>query len=158
MPIAVLLVSWAMRVTPASLATLGKVSFVVIGVVIASYGEVQFVLSGFMFQCGNIVFEAVRLVLVQIFLTNSMNPLVLLYYFSPVCAGFGGLIALIVEVPKVSFADVQHVGYFNLFLNATIAFALNISVVLLVSYDATPGSCACLTYSDPVYRWARHPP
>ncbi len=136
MPIAVLLTSWTMRVSEPSLKTLGNVSLIVVGVIIASFGEIKFVLTGFLFQCGGIVFEAIRLVMVQRLLSASefkMDPLVSLYYFAPACAIMNGITALILEVPKMTLMDIERVGYFTLFTNAMIAFLLNVSVVFLVS-------------------------
>ena len=141
MPVVTLLVSWTMGVAPPSLKTLGNVSFIVLGVMIASYGEIKFVLTGFLFQCGGILFEAIRLVMVQKLLSGAefkMDPLVSLYYFAPVCALINGVIALIVEVPKMTLADVQNVGYSILLINALVAFALNVSVVFLVSPPPPP--------------------
>ncbi|KYG41720.1 hypothetical protein M433DRAFT_75290, partial [Acidomyces richmondensis BFW] len=135
MPIAVLLISWTMRVSEPSLKTLGNVSFIVIGVIIASIGEIKFVLIGVLFQVAGIVFEAIRLVMVQQLLSGAefkMDPLVSLYYFAPACAIMNGIIALLIEVPKMSLGDVARVGYFTLLANATVAFALNISVVFLI--------------------------
>ena len=137
MPVVTLLVSWAMGVSPPNLKQLGNVSFIVLGVVIASYGEIQFVLIGFLFQCGGILFEAIRLVMVQQLLSGAefkMDPLVSLYYFAPICAVMNGAIALVVEVPKMTFVEVQNVGFSVLLLNAMIAFLLNVSVVFLVSF------------------------
>lgn len=136
MPIAVLITSWVMGVSEPSLKTLGNVFLIVVGVVIASLGEIKFVLIGFLFQCGGIVFEAIRLVMVQRLLSGAefkMDPLVSLYYFAPACAIMNGLTALVLEFPRMTWADIQNVGYFVLLLNALIAFLLNVSVVFLVS-------------------------
>lgn len=117
--------------------TLGNVSFIVLGVIIASVGEIKFVLIGFCFQIAGIIFEAIRLTMVQRLLSSAefkMDPLVSLYYFAPACAVMNGATALLFEVPKMSWTDVEKVGYFNLFANAFVAFALNVSVVFLVSY------------------------
>lgn len=55
------------------------------GVALASYGEVNFVMSGFLCQTLGIAFEAARLVSIQKLLTGlKMSPLVSLYYFAPV--------------------------------------------------------------------------
>lgn len=135
-PVAVLIASWIFGVAPPSLKTLGNVSLIVIGVIIASFGEIQFVLIGFLFQLGGIIFEAIRLVMVQRLLSSAefkMDPLVSLYYFAPVCAVMNGLTALVVEIPKLQLADIQNVGYFTLLANAMVAFLLNVSVVFLVS-------------------------
>ena len=118
-----------------NLKTLGNVSFIVIGVVIASFGEIQFVLIGFLYQVGGIVFEAIRLTLVQRLLSSTefkMDPLVSLYYFAPACAIMNALVALVVEVPNMTMTDIYNVGILVLVANAMIAFLLNVSVVFLV--------------------------
>lgn len=115
-----------------------NVSFIVIGVIIASIGEIQFVLLGFIFQLGGIVFEAVRLVMVQRLLSSAeykMDPLVSLYYFAPVCATMNFCFAIVFDLPRMTMNHVYNVGLFNLLLNAVIAFALNVSVVFLVYYS-----------------------
>lgn len=79
---------------------LGNVSFIVFGIMIATYGEIEFVLVGFINQAAAIVFEAVRLVLVQKLLSgdeDDMDPLVSLYYFAPVCSVILGSIAMVFE-------------------------------------------------------------
>lgn len=136
MPVAVLLVSWAMGVAPPSLKTLGNVSFIVLGVIIASLGEIEFDLTGFLYQFGSIIFEATRLVLVQQLLSSAeykMDPLVSLYYFAPVCGVMNSLVALFIEVPGMTMQNIYTVGIWTLVANAMIAFLLNVSVVFLVS-------------------------
>jgi hypothetical protein len=111
------------------------VSVIVIGVIIASFGEIQFDLTGFLYQLGGITFEALRLVLVQKLLNSAeykMDPLVSLYYFAPVCALMNGLTALVTEVPTMSMENIYHIGILTLIANAMIAFLLNVSVVFLV--------------------------
>lgn len=134
-PVAVLAVGAMLGVDKADRQKFINVSAIVVGVIIASYGELQFQLIGFLFQLGGVVFEATRLVLVQKLLSSAeykMDPLVSLYYFAPVCAFMNFCIAVIVELPRVSMSDVYHVGIFTFLLNAIIAFALNVSVVFLV--------------------------
>ncbi|KAK4981268.1 hypothetical protein LTR66_010126 [Elasticomyces elasticus] len=134
-PVAVLFATAALGIEPLNTKTLGNVALIVIGVVIASFGEIKFVLTGFLFQLGGIVFEALRLALVQRLLSSAefkMDPLVSLYYFAPACAVMNAIVALIVEIPKMSFDDIARVGYLTLLLNAFIAFALNVSVVFLI--------------------------
>jgi hypothetical protein len=103
---------------------------------LASFGEIDFVLTGFLYQMGGIAFEAVRICLVQRLLNGSefkMDPLVSLYYFAPVCAFMNLTVALFWEVPKVSMAEIYAVGLGTFFANACCAFLLNVSVVFLVS-------------------------
>lgn len=62
-----------------------------------------------------------------------MDPLVSLYYFAPACAVMNGIVALVVEIPRMTMADLYKVGFLVLLANAMVAFLLNVSVVLLVS-------------------------
>ena len=135
MPVAVLITTWVLGVSPVNFKTLGNVSFIVIGVVIASMGEIQFVMVGFLFQCAGIAFEAIRLVMVQRLLSGAdfkMDPLDSLYYYAPACAVINGCILICTELPAMTMADVDRVGLFTLFANASVAFLLNVSVVFLV--------------------------
>jgi drug/metabolite transporter (DMT)-like permease len=134
-PVAVLLATWGMGVHPPNLKTLGNVSFIVIGVIIASFGEIQFVMTGFLFQAGGIVFEAVRLCMVERLLSSAefkMDPLVSLYYYAPACAIMNGVVCLFTELPVMTMEDINRVGGFTLTANALVAFLLNVSVVFLI--------------------------
>jgi hypothetical protein len=136
MPVAVLIAGWFLGIEPVDFKKLGNVSLIVVGVVLASFGEIDFVLIGFLYQLGGIAFEAVRICMVQRLLNGSefkMDPLVSLYYFAPVCAVMNLTIAMIWELPKVTMAEVYAVGLGTFFGNACCAFLLNVSVVFLVS-------------------------
>lgn len=131
-----LFATWGMGMAPVNLKVLMNVGIIVLGVVIASFGEIRFVFIGFIFQIGGIIFEATRLVMVQRLLSSAeykMDPLVSLYYFAPVCAVMNGLTALFIEVPNLTMGHIYNVGIWTLLLNAVIAFMLNVSVVFLVS-------------------------
>lgn len=135
-PVAVLLCSWSMGISQPSLKVFLNVSAIVVGVIIASFGEIKFVMFGFLLQIAGIIFEAMRLTMVQRLLSSAeykMDPLVSLYYFAPVCAVMNFMVAIFWEVPKVSMEEVYHVGLFTFFLNGLVAFLLNVSVVFLVS-------------------------
>jgi hypothetical protein len=135
-PVAVLFATWGLGVAPVNLKVLMNVSAIVVGVIIASFGEIKFVFIGFLFQIGGIIFEAIRLVMVQRLLSSAefkMDPLVSLYYFAPVCAVMNGVTALFLEVPKMTMGDIYNVGLLTLLANAMVAFMLNVSVVFLVS-------------------------
>ncbi|RFU34605.1 hypothetical protein B7463_g1752, partial [Scytalidium lignicola] len=135
MPVAVLLVSWALGTSQPNFKVLFNVSFIVIGVIIASFGEIDFVLIGFLYQCGGIAFEAVRLVMVQRLLSSAefkMDPLVSLYYFAPVCAIMNFVVAIFWEIPGLRMEDIYEVGIYTLLANASCAFLLNVSVVFLI--------------------------
>ena len=57
---ATLLATWAFGIAPPNMKTLANVSFIVIGVAVASFGEIQFVLLGFlsMSQIHDLLFVA----------------------------------------------------------------------------------------------------
>lgn len=135
MPVAVLITTWVMQIEPINLRTLGNVSVIVVGIVIASYGEIAFVFVGFVFQAFGIIFESVRLCMVQKLLSSpeyKMDPLVSLYYFAPVCAVFNGICCLVFEGPTLSIKAITDAGLIMLFMNAAVAFCLNVAVVFLV--------------------------
>lgn len=140
-----MLSSWSLGLSQPSLKVFLNVSAIVIGVIIASIGEIKFVWIGFIYQICGIIFEALRLTMVQRLLSSAeykMDPLVSLYYFAPICAVMNGLVALVWEVPKVTMAEVYNVGFVIFFLNGLCAFLLNVSVVFLVRSFHSPGSLA----------------
>lgn len=84
-PVSVLLISFAARLKEPSRKLFAIVAVISLGVAIASYGEIEFELIGFLVQALAIAIESCRLVLVQILLQGmGMNPLTSLYYFAPV--------------------------------------------------------------------------
>jgi hypothetical protein len=130
-----------MGIAPVNLKVLGNVSFIVLGVVIASFGELQFVMIGFLFQVAGIVFEATRLVMVERILSSKefkMDPLVSLYYYAPACAVMNSIVLVFTELPVLTMSDINRVGGFTLLANASVAFLLNVSVVFLVGLELLP--------------------
>lgn len=114
-------------------------------------GEIQFVMVGFLFQVAGIVFEAVRLVMVQRLLSSAdfkMDPLVSLYYYAPACAVMNGMVLLFTELPKLTMADIDRVGLFTLLANASVAFLLNVSVVFLVRFAMSSRDSPANQYVD----------
>ncbi|KAE9972443.1 hypothetical protein EG328_004974 [Venturia inaequalis] len=130
-PVAVLLVTWGLGIAPPNMKTLGNVSVIVVGVIIASFGEIRFVLIGFAVQVLGIVCEATRLAMVERLLSSAefkMDPLVSLYYFAPACAVMNGMMFIILELPKISTEKILDLGLITLLLNASVAFCLNIAI------------------------------
>ena len=135
-PFAVLIVSWIWGVSKPDLGKLVNVIIIVSGVALASAGEIQFSWIGVIYQTGGIVFEALRLVMIQTMLNGEgikMDPLVGLYYFAPVCAIMNLFVAYFTEAATFHWGAVADVGFGMLFLNALIAFMLNVASVSLVS-------------------------
>jgi drug/metabolite transporter (DMT)-like permease len=150
-PVAVLLSGWALGVSQPNLKVFLNVSFIVIGVILASMGEIKFVMVGVMYQIGGVIFEALRLTMVQRVLSSpdlKMDPLVSLYYFAPICAVMNFIVAVVWEVPKVSMVDVYNVGLFTFLLNGMCAFLLNIAVVLLIGKTSAVVLTLCGVLKD----------
>ncbi|KAL4962338.1 UDP-galactofuranose transporter [Aspergillus stella-maris] len=150
-PVAVLLATWGMGMAPANLKVLTNVSVIVLGVIIASFGEIKFVFIGFVFQIAGIIFEATRLVMVQRLLSSAeykMDPLVSLYYFAPVCAVMNGVTALFLEVPTLTMGHIYNVGVWTLLANAMVAFMLNVSVVFLIGKTSSLVMTLCGVLKD----------
>ncbi|KAF2203916.1 TPT-domain-containing protein [Delitschia confertaspora ATCC 74209] len=150
-PVAVLIATWSLRMAPVNLKTLGNVSFIVIGVIIASFGEIKFHMVGFLFQVAGVVFEAIRLVMVQGLLSSGdfkMDPLVSLYYYAPACAVMNSIVLLFTELPTLTVSDLYRVGLFTLFANACVAFLLNVSVVFLIGRTSSLVLTLCGVLKD----------
>lgn len=64
----------------------------------------------------------------------AMSPLVLLYYYAPVCAALNCFTAFLTEVPHFKSEDLNRVGIGMLALNGGVAFLLNVSSVFLVCW------------------------
>ncbi|EXF81071.1 triose-phosphate transporter [Colletotrichum paranaense] len=150
-PVAVLLSGWALGVSTPNLKVFLNVSVIVVGVIIASIGEIKFVWIGVIFQIGGVIFEALRLTMVQRLLSSAdykMDPLVSVYYFAPICAVMNLAVALIWEIPKVTMDQVYNVGLFTFFLNGLCAFLLNVSVVFLIGKTSSLVLTLCGVLKD----------
>lgn len=154
-PVAVLLSGWLLGVSRADVKVLFNVSIIAFGVLLASIGEIDFVLVGVLFQLSGIIFEALRLSLVQKILSAEykMDALLSIYYYAPICALLNFMVALVFEVPRVSVADFANVGLFNFVVNGTFAFLLNVAAVSLVSLhpDSACGSLFSSRFAPYIY-------
>lgn len=108
---------------------------IAIGVAVAAYGEINFIWIGVVEQLSALVFEALRLMLVQVLITRqgySMNPIQSLYYVSPACAACLALPFIATELPEIVANTALVINWPMLVLNAITAFALNLAVFLLI--------------------------
>ncbi|KAI8816573.1 DUF250 domain membrane protein [Fimicolochytrium jonesii] len=138
----VLVISWILGVSKPNRAVLLPVLVIVSGVFIASLGELAFSWIGIFIQFGGTFTEAVRLVLMQQLLSSyDMNPLTSLYYFAPICAVMNGVAFYIFEYPTLTSKYFAAVGAVNLVANGYVAFALNISLVLLIGKTSSLVVC-----------------
>ncbi|KAK3239913.1 hypothetical protein CYMTET_50191 [Cymbomonas tetramitiformis] len=119
-----------------------KVTFnmvvIAIGVAIAAYGELNFVMIGVVEQLSSLLFEATRLMLVQVLINSQglgMNPIQSLYYVSPACFVCLSIPFMALEFPLISErieSGSLIVSPYIMLGNAFAAFALNLAVFLLV--------------------------
>ena len=99
--VAVLGMSVLMGLETPTQRTLVIVVCISLGVALASFGEIDFVLSGFICQALGIVFEAARLVAIQKLLHGlKMDPLVSLYYFAPVSQAIRAMNLAVLSLTK----------------------------------------------------------
>ncbi|PHH69174.1 hypothetical protein CDD80_6966 [Ophiocordyceps camponoti-rufipedis] len=134
-PVVALFVAWAWRLQEPSVGALLNMLVMVAGVGIASVGEVRFSLVGFLLQLGGTIFEAIRLAMMQVMLSNKglkMEPLVGLYYYAPICAAMTVFVAIPTEMPSFRWEHLTPGLAGVLVLNALTAFMLNIASVFLI--------------------------
>jgi drug/metabolite transporter (DMT)-like permease len=145
-PAAVLFVSWLLGVNKPTMGAVVNIMFIVFGVALASAGAIEFSWLGLAFQLCGVLFEAVRVVLIQIMLKGEglqMDALVGLYYYAPACAAMNFIVACVVEVPRFQMEDLINVGPWVLVLNALVAFLLNFASMVLIG--KTSGLVTTLT-------------
>ncbi|KAI9223086.1 triose-phosphate transporter family-domain-containing protein, partial [Blastocladiella britannica] len=150
-PLVTLLLSWAFGLQQLSKPLLFNISGVVVGVIIASYGEIQFVFTGVLFQEIGIMFEAARLVLMQKLMTEKLDPLSTMFFFAPICAFLNSIAFLIFEYGKMEsglVAAIEGLGAAVLITNAMSAFALNMALVLLIGCTSSLVLTLCGVLKD----------
>lgn len=139
-PVVMLFVSWMLGVANPTLGSIVNILIIVGGVVMASAGELEFSWIGVAFQFAGILFEATRVVLIQIMLSGEgikMDPMVGLYYYAPVCAAINFLVACVVELPYFTLEKMTNSDWTMLILSAPIAFFLNYTSMALVRIQSS---------------------
>ncbi|PVF97359.1 TPT-domain-containing protein [Serendipita vermifera] len=132
-PVAILLISFAIKIKEPSRRLFVIVLTISFGVCMASYGELHFNLVGFIIQALAVLFESSRLVMVEILLQGiKMDPLVSLHYFAPPCALLSLILLPLTEGWTPIMTAIPHLGFGHLFANAMTAFMLNVAAVWLV--------------------------
>lgn len=135
MPVAVFSTGTLMGTETFSTNTFINMIVVTVGVMIASYGEINFVVVGVMVQLASIASESTRLTLVQILLQRrglKLNPFTTMYYISPACFAFLTIPFVFLEAPKMAEDPTFKFDFWVIGLNACVALALNLAVFLLI--------------------------
>ncbi|KAK9462439.1 triose-phosphate transporter family-domain-containing protein [Lipomyces oligophaga] len=152
-PVAVFFISYVLRLESFRVDVLFNIWVIVFGVFVASFGEVNFSAKGMIIELLAIVFEAIRLVMMNKLMYapsassegessarntatgegKAIDPMVCLYYFAPICAFSNVFLFLLSnEAQTITFEAVKQVGVVTLTANAFTAFLLNVSVVSLI--------------------------
>lgn len=133
-PVAVLIFSFVAGLETPTYTELYIVTVICIGVALTSVGESYFSWTGFTFQSLAIVAESSRLVLTNLLMKQlKLDPLSSLYYIAPLCATFIGIACLIFEFQDLPFERMQTSDFMLIMvINGTVAFTLNVAVVLLI--------------------------
>ncbi|KAI2463429.1 TPT-domain-containing protein [Annulohypoxylon bovei var. microspora] len=134
-PVVTLIVGWLWGVEHPTWSKCSHIMLIVGGVTIASAGEIQFSWPGVIFQVTGILFESIRVIMIQSLMSSKglvMDPLVSLYYYAPVCAITNFAVSLFFEWNSFEWTHVIEVGLGILTLNAIVAFLLNVCMVFLI--------------------------
>lgn len=135
MPVAVYSIGVSMKRENFKSDTMINMVGISLGVGVAAYGEAMFDAWGVILQLGAVVFEATRLVLIQILLTSkgiTLNPITSLYYVAPCCFAFLSIPWFLVEYPILQSKNLLKPDFMVFGTNSACAFALNLAVFLLI--------------------------
>lgn len=112
-------------------------ALIVIGATSACYGSMSFNTIGLICMLVAIFTHTARMVMTQNMidmLGEQESPAIMtLCYFAPLGAVMVGVVALVLEGPKITAAELRHVGVSQLTFSAALAFLLNLSSFDLVS-------------------------
>ncbi|ESW26456.1 hypothetical protein PHAVU_003G121200 [Phaseolus vulgaris] len=134
MPVATFLVAVICGTDKARCDVFFNMLLVSVGVVISSYGEINFNVVGTVYQVTGIFAEALRLVLTQVLLQKkglSLNPITSLYYIAPCSFVFLFVPWYLLEKPVMEVSQIQF-NFWIFFSNALCALALNFSIFLVI--------------------------
>ncbi|XP_059274760.1 probable sugar phosphate/phosphate translocator At5g25400 [Lycium ferocissimum] len=135
MPVAVYTIGILFKKDGFKNSTMGNMLAISVGVAIAAYGEAKYDSWGVLLQLLAVLFEATRLVMIQILLTSkgiSLNPITSLYYVAPSCLVFLSIPWIFVELPVLRENSSFQFDFAIFGTNSLCAFALNLAVFLLV--------------------------
>lgn len=137
MPVLVYFVGLGFGLERFRVTKLGILVMIVTGVAIASYGEVHFVVHGFLLLCASLVLESLRVCSLQVLLQRAglkLNPFQTLMYIAPVTGGFLLPFAVLLEGGKIVRTGPPLTLSFALVMitNASIALALNVTVFKVI--------------------------
>ncbi|KAL2205977.1 TPT-domain-containing protein [Sarocladium strictum] len=134
-PVFVLFLTWLWSLKQVTTSDIFSILVITGGVMLASFGELEFSWLGTTIHLTGLGCEALRVVMIQALLNDEgheVGPLLGLYYFAPACAALNLLFASITELPQITLADFAKVGWPLLLLNGAVAFLVNMSSITLI--------------------------
>jgi len=135
MPVSVFVVGVGCGLEQYSHAALLNMLLITVGVSVASLGVMNFQLQGFLVQLAAIACESTRLAFVQMFLQKQglkLNPITTMYYLAPACFMFLSLPCAFLEAQPLAHDAHAVMSVSVLGGSAVAAFALNLSIYLLI--------------------------
>ncbi|XP_049388758.1 probable sugar phosphate/phosphate translocator At2g25520 [Solanum stenotomum] len=135
MPVAVYTIGILFKKDTFNYSTMGNMLAISVGVAIAAYGEAKYDSWGVFLLLVGVLFEATRLVMIQILLTSKgifLNPITFLYYVAPSCLVFLSIPWIFLELPILRQSSRSQFDFAIFGTNSLCAFALNLAVFLLV--------------------------
>ena len=134
-PVTVYLIGCTLKTETFHSTLLVVVCIVSMGICIASYGELALNYIGLTLQLSSVLVESTRITLIQILLQSrglKLNSITTLYYVAPASLICLTIPFCIFELPNVLVTDMTLFNPLILLTNALAAFALNLSVFLLI--------------------------
>lgn len=136
-PVVVLLISFFAGIEKPSAIYWQISGIICTGVLLTIAGEADYSTIGLTFQLFACIAEGGRLVLVNMLLRDlQLDPLSSLYYTAPACGFMIGVVCWFVEMPMITWVDINKVFPMLLFTNGILAFSLNIALVYLIKHSS----------------------
>lgn len=137
-PVSVLLFSVLAGLEKASAVEVNIVMIISVGVALTSIGELDFNMTGFLFQLFAVIFESSRLVMTGLFLKKlGLDSLSTLYYIAPLCGAAIGCACFAFEFSSLPAEKLLSLSFWGiLVLNGLVAFTLNIASVMLIKHTS----------------------
>mmetsp|Transcript_25108 Transcript_25108/g.36053 ORF Transcript_25108/g.36053 Transcript_25108/m.36053 type:complete len:373 (-) Transcript_25108:407-1525(-) len=148
-PVIVLILTFIVGREKPSIAQLGIMMIISIGVMLSTVGEVKFNMLGFIIQFTGVFCECSRCLIMDLLLSNKkIDSLSMLYYMAPISsltlfAGF-----LYFEFFQFLTVTLSPSLLLALFLNGCLSFSLNMAVILLVGNASVVVMSVCGPLKD----------
>lgn len=142
-PAFTLFAAWSLKLETPDLGRCANIGLIVSGVAIATYGEMKFAYSGFIYQILGLLSDGYRIGLTRKLLSGQrrLPPLVAFYHLAPISAMVLAVVAWTTEwrstnAEKLEMSVLLGLGWQILLGSAVLAFALNMVIMQLVRHPS----------------------